>query len=192
MDRPSVVSSTVALQASPSIPPTYRHSSTRESLGNRASPPSGASRTKSKFSLACSRIRTARKSRPAHRLRSKSATSIRNPRTTATSPPSTGPATPILPTTRSTAFATIAAAVARPRARRRSRVAAGAIARKDFARHHGARRAGADGTAPGRSRALGLGRGRQQSVLLVPTRCRRFSSSPISMAFAKAARRSAR
>ena len=47
-----------------------------------------------------------------------------------------------------------------------TRVAAGAIARKILPEHEGARRAGADGPAQDRSRQMGLGRDRAQSVLL--------------------------
>ena len=50
-----------------------------------------------------------------------------------------------------------------------TRVAAGAIARKIVPGPQRARRAGADGPAPDRPRALGLGRGRAQSVLLSRT-----------------------
>ena len=47
-----------------------------------------------------------------------------------------------------------------------TRVAAGAIARKILRGRHRARRAGADGAAQDRSREMGLGRDRAQSVLL--------------------------
>ena len=53
-----------------------------------------------------------------------------------------------------------------------ARVAAGAVARKILAGVHDPRRAGADRAARDRPRALGLGRGRPQSVLL-PRRRRR-------------------
>ena len=46
------------------------------------------------------------------------------------------------------------------------RVAAGAVARKVLGRRHDPRRAGADRAAQDRPRALGLGRGRRQPVLL--------------------------
>ena len=55
-----------------------------------------------------------------------------------------------------------------------------------------ARRADPDGHAQDRPRALGLGRGRQQSVLLPGRRRRRRTSPTISTACARAARRSAR
>ena len=71
------------------------------------------------------------------------------------------------------------------------RVAAGAIARKIVPGHEGARRAGADGPARDRPRALGLGRGRPQSVLLPGRRSAPRSTPIISTACASPAPRSA-
>ncbi len=72
------------------------------------------------------------------------------------------------------------------------RVAAGAVARKVVPGLNVRARIGADGAASHRSRALGLGRGRAQSVLLSRTPRPRRCSAIISTACARAARRSAR
>ena len=72
------------------------------------------------------------------------------------------------------------------------RVAAGAIARKIVPGMHGPRRAHPDGPPQDRSRALGLGRGRAQPVLLSRRASRPRSSRTISMMCASAAPRSAR
>ena len=68
-----------------------------------------------------------------------------------------------------------------------TRVAAGAIARKIVPGMTRARRADPDGTARDRSRALGLGRGGAQSVLLSRMRSRRHSSRATSTTSASAA-----
>ena len=72
------------------------------------------------------------------------------------------------------------------------RVAAGAIARKIVPGLERARRAHPDRAAQGRPRALGLGRGRQQSVLLSGRQGGRGVRRLISTTCAKRARRSAR
>ena len=92
--------------------------------------------------------------------------SISARRTIPTSRTSIGPAMPTTPMTSNTACAIIAAAAAQSARETAMRVAAGAIARKIVPGLRGPRRAGADGAAPHRPRALGLGRGRAQSVLL--------------------------
>ena len=112
--RRSAASSTAVRRAWRSRKPTSSASSTGASRARRGTSRSGANRTPSRSCRACSRGR-----RPERRSRCSSATRISAARTMRRSPTRSGPGTPTTRTGRSTAFATIAAAAARRRARPR-------------------------------------------------------------------------
>ena len=101
-------------------------------------------------------------------------------------------ATPTSPTRPSTASATTAAAAGRARGRRRSRVAAGAIARKVLGPEVAIRGCMVQiGPHPIDREQLGLGRDRAQSLLVPGRRRRRTWEEPSSTRSARRARRSA-